>query len=277
MNPRRALLVFVLSAGTALAQSSNPSQPNASPSSDQGTSAYGNDTYRQGTQAQAPASMNSSPTAADAAIGPGKSRTGNASTEPLTGTPNASHTSDTRAERQSSDSSTKPSTANPANGNSPASAPPGSSGSNTGGPPRAETTVPSGNGSPQFLIASLAEGVPQKAEPNKEIPATPQANSGNPSSAASLSGLPGTGDSAALQSRIQEALREEPALSGSRITVNVTDSAIELAGTVNSGKDRQTADRIAQSFDGNRKFEDKLVVTGTGAPGQHGSSPSPQR
>ncbi len=44
----------------------------------------------------------------------------------------------------------------------------------------------------------------------------------------------------------------------------MTDSSINLTGTVGSSNDRETAERIAQSFDGNRKLNDKLVVTGHG-------------
>ena len=37
-----------------------------------------------------------------------------------------------------------------------------------------------------------------------------------------------------------------------------------LTGTVGSVKDKQTAERIASSFDGNRKLTDNIVVTGAG-------------
>ncbi len=65
-----------------------------------------------------------------------------------------------------------------------------------------------------------------------------------------------------LQSQIANALRDEPALSNSHIVVNVTAESIDLSGTVGSGKDKQTAERIAQSFDGNRKLNDSLAITG---------------
>jgi osmotically-inducible protein OsmY len=74
----------------------------------------------------------------------------------------------------------------------------------------------------------------------------------------------GDQSSSRLQSRIQDALRNEPTLSSSHVTVNVTETTIDLAGTVGSGKDKQTAERIAQSFDGNRQMKDNLVVTGHG-------------
>jgi hypothetical protein len=67
-----------------------------------------------------------------------------------------------------------------------------------------------------------------------------------------------------LQSQIENALRNEPALSSSHIAVAVTTESITLSGTVGSGKDKQTAERIAQSFDGNRKMNDTLAITGHG-------------
>lgn len=106
----------------------------------------------------------------------------------------------------------------------------------------------------------------QKAEPNQQVPATPQANTGNPSSA-NPTLEPNAASDANLQGRIQQALRNEPTLASSHITVNVTDSAIELSGTAASIQDKQTAERIAESFDGNREFRDKLLVTGQRLPG----------
>jgi osmotically-inducible protein OsmY len=145
---------------------------------------------------------------------------------------------------------------------------------------------PSGNPPNASPIASAAA---QKAEPNSQAPATPQTNTGQtPTPSAqghaangttATAGQPNTGDDAALQGRIQEALRNEPGLAASHISVNVTDSAIEISGTVPSGKDKQTAERIAQSFNGNRKFEDKLLVTGqpSAAPGSaNPSAPNPR-
>ena len=99
----------------------------------------------------------------------------------------------------------------------------------------------------------------QKAEPNSQVPATPPANSGN--QAATL-GQPNPAADAALQGRVQQALNNDPALSSSHISVSVTDSALELTGTADSIKSKETAERIAESFDGNRKFTDKLLVTG---------------
>ncbi len=75
-----------------------------------------------------------------------------------------------------------------------------------------------------------------------------------------------TGDqnNGALQSQIENALRNEPTLGGSHILVNVSIESIDLGGTVGSSKDKQTVERIAQSFDGNRKLNDNLMITGHG-------------
>ena len=75
---------------------------------------------------------------------------------------------------------------------------------------------------------------------------------------------PDASSNAGLQSRIDDALRNEPTLGASHVVSNVTDTGIELSGTVGSTKDKQTAERIASSFDGNRKLTDNIAVTGAG-------------
>ena len=75
---------------------------------------------------------------------------------------------------------------------------------------------------------------------------------------------PDTGSNAELQSRIDDALRNEPTLGASHVVSKVSDNGIELSGTVGSAKDKQTAERIASSFDGNRKLTDNIAVTGAG-------------
>jgi osmotically-inducible protein OsmY len=72
-------------------------------------------------------------------------------------------------------------------------------------------------------------------------------------------------ESSSLQTQIDAALKKEPTLSNSNVVVNVTDSAVELSGSVATGKEKQTAKRIAQSFAGNRRVEDKITVTGQGS------------
>src|SRR3954470_13902127 len=80
----------------------------------------------------------------------------------------------------------------------------------------------------------------------------------------SASSSSSSSDSASLQSTIQDKLKSEPVLSSSSVNVNVTDATIELSGTVATGKEKQTAERIAQSYAGNRKVVDRITVTGNG-------------
>ncbi len=91
---------------------------------------------------------------------------------------------------------------------------------------------------------------------------------------------------ASLQSKIEQAIRSQAELGTSHVSVNVSYTEIALSGTVPSTQDKQTAERLAESFDGNRKLNDKLVVTGHGhsdlAPdhsainnGGTGSAPNP--
>lgn len=74
----------------------------------------------------------------------------------------------------------------------------------------------------------------------------------------------GINDTATLQSQIQNALQNEPTLRNDALSVNVTDSTIELGGNVQNGKEKQTAHRIASSFAGNRRVKDRITVTGHG-------------
>jgi len=68
-------------------------------------------------------------------------------------------------------------------------------------------------------------------------------------------------DNSTLQNQIQTAIKNEPTLANDAITVNVTDSAVELSGTASSKKERQTAQRIAQSYANNRKVTDHITVS----------------
>jgi osmotically-inducible protein OsmY len=86
----------------------------------------------------------------------------------------------------------------------------------------------------------------------------------DPQAVPNSSGNPGGNSMTTPQARIEDAIRNEPTLGNSHVAINVTDSSINLTGTVGSSNDRETAERIAQSFDGNRKLNDKLVVTGHG-------------
>jgi hypothetical protein len=97
----------------------------------------------------------------------------------------------------------------------------------------------------------------QQQQPEGQSPALPQGSAAMPSS--------NIADSASLKGQLDQAYQSEPSLSGSSIQVDVTDSAIQLTGSVPTGKDKTTAKRIAQSYAGNRKVVEKLTVAGKGS------------
>jgi hypothetical protein len=66
-------------------------------------------------------------------------------------------------------------------------------------------------------------------------------------------------------------MQNEPTLKNDNVTVNVSDSTIELSGNVQNGKEKQTARRIASSFAGNRRVKDRITVAGKGAASPEGT------
>ena len=82
----------------------------------------------------------------------------------------------------------------------------------------------------------------------------------------------GVNDTATLQTQIQNALQNEPTLRNDNVNVNVTESTIELSGSVQSGKEKQTARRIASSFAGNRRVRDRITVSGRGSASSNSNS-----
>jgi trimeric autotransporter adhesin len=76
-----------------------------------------------------------------------------------------------------------------------------------------------------------------------------------------------------LQLQIQNALKNEPTLSNDTVNVVVSEEEIDLSGNVATGKEKQTARRIVQSYAGNRKVKDNLTVTGRGQGANTGSTP----
>ena len=72
---------------------------------------------------------------------------------------------------------------------------------------------------------------------------------------------------ATLKGQIENALRNDSQVGSSNLNVNVTDTTIELSGSVPTGKERTAAYRIAQSFASNRHVQDRMTVTGRNAAG----------
>ena len=65
-----------------------------------------------------------------------------------------------------------------------------------------------------------------------------------------------------LQSQIQGALSKEPTLTSDNPHVSVSGDTIELAGAVNTNKEKITASRIVQSYAGSKKLVNNLTISG---------------
>lgn len=142
-----------------------------------------------------------------------------------------------------SQSSQQPQSTQPSGSQSPAAQSPSTSQSPSSEPSSTQTTpVPNG---------SMNQQTPSSSEQ------TPSGGQQTPGATAAAGGD--------IQMQIQNALQKEPTLSNDNINVSVSDDAIELNGTVASGKEKQTAKRIAQSYAGNRKVKDHLTLSGQGS------------
>jgi HSP20 family molecular chaperone IbpA len=80
--------------------------------------------------------------------------------------------------------------------------------------------------------------------------------------------------------QIVKKLQTEPGLSSRDIKVTVTPNAIVLSGYVPTENQRLLAGRIAESYAGNRKLDNRLIVA-TGEPGssksEHAQPPEPEK
>ena len=119
---------------------------------------------------------------------------------------------------------------------------------------------------------SGATSTPAQSQSSGSMSGSAGAQTGTTGTTGAQSGSTGTagsmGTSASagtdIQGQVENALKNEPTLSNDSITVSVTDDTINLSGTVASGKEKQTAKRIAQSYAGNRKVKEHLTVSGKG-------------
>jgi osmotically-inducible protein OsmY len=82
-------------------------------------------------------------------------------------------------------------------------------------------------------------------------------------------------DSNTLRSQIDSALKSDPTLGNAQLSVDVNATQITLSGSVPSGKEKQTAVRIAQSYAGNRRVSDKVTLAGKQTPPQTQNSQNP--
>jgi hypothetical protein len=136
--------------------------------------------------------------------------------------------------------------------------------------PAVQQTSPTGNNAITNEPNKTASPAPEAASPEAGNPqgkgSTTPGAAESPSAAGDVGSLnAGALTPEQLHQRIDAALHSEPTLSGSNLTVNVSDDAIDLSGTVNSSKERLTARRIVQSFAGNRRVRERVTVGGGGA------------
>jgi osmotically-inducible protein OsmY len=83
------------------------------------------------------------------------------------------------------------------------------------------------------------------------------------------------GDNQELRGKIMKTLRAQPALASSSFDIEVSDSQIELSGSVPTAREKEIARRIAQSYGSNRSVVDtKVAVRNAGqAQGTRASQP----
>lgn len=112
---------------------------------------------------------------------------------------------------------------------------------------------------------------PTSASPSTTSPSTTGGVAGSASSSTAQSPDVQTPDNTGgvsamtdsdLQSQIQGALSKEPTLTGDNPHVSVSGDTIELAGAVNTNKEKITASRIVQSYAGSKKLVNNLTISG---------------
>jgi hypothetical protein len=112
---------------------------------------------------------------------------------------------------------------------------------------------------------AAAPSAPSVSTPSPEIPestATPD----SPLAEAATETKP---INPALEAQIQEALDRDPIFSQGSLKVTVGKEGIELSGDLASGRDRQNAARIVQSYAHGKKVINHILVKG------HGPQPVP--
>lgn len=171
---------------------------------------------------------------------------------------------------------------------------PAASGSGPGMAFMNQDSMQSGSGSDQNTAGSTAGNSDTSANPSSQTPSTtaPQAGSmgagqtGTTPSQNTGATIPqsdsatqtSSDDTLGLQRQIQSAITNDSSLAQSTVTVNVSDSTVGLEGTVSNQTAKMNAERIAQSYAGNRKVTNNLQVTGRGnsdlSPGESSMSNS---
>jgi outer membrane biosynthesis protein TonB len=139
--------------------------------------------------------------------------------------------------------------------------------------PKFEETVPAAAAAKKPAHKPAVKSA-KKTAPPKPTPApepTPEVASAAPSpkpskpAPAPLEPVPSLSPTnpAELQQQIEAALRDNPNTSASGVQVHVTATEILLEGTVANSKQKVEAERLAQSYGGNRRFKDNLQIAGS--------------
>lgn len=129
------------------------------------------------------------------------------------------------------------------------------------GDPTASTNLTAGQS--QAQSAEKQSGSSQKGAPAGEIGS--KASAAAPTATATGASETQTAtteavSSSEMQTQIQNALKNEPTLANDSVNVAVSDDEITVSGTVASAKEKLTAQRIVQSYAGNRRLKDHLKV-----------------
>jgi hypothetical protein len=137
---------------------------------------------------------------------------------------------------------------------------------------KAQAAAPTANNSGDAKLGEKVKAVSSPATGQTPAPAAvagssqPGSTGENPSAIRAVIPSP---ENEKLRGQIQNTLRNEPSLAGSRLDVAVTDSEIELSGSVPTGREKEAARRLAQSYDNNRRVVDSKVNVRSGATAQH--------
>jgi osmotically-inducible protein OsmY len=119
-----------------------------------------------------------------------------------------------------------------------------------------------GNAS-QNTAGSIAGNSQTSANPPSSAPLAKQPEAGTMQQSGAAPTSVG-GDMTTLQKQIETSIKNDPSLTDSTVAVNVSDSSIDLNGTVANSRAKMNAERIAQSYAQNRKVNNNLQVTGAG-------------
>jgi osmotically-inducible protein OsmY len=113
-----------------------------------------------------------------------------------------------------------------------------------------------------------SSSAPQSGTGKTSGTSEPNASSQKPAGTAETS-IPARAEASELSGQIQNALANEPTLARDSFQVSVNDTQIVVTGTAATGKEKQTAHRIVESFAGNRRVVDRITVTGRSKSGQN--------